>query len=151
MAVSLRNFIDEMEHFGGQEWLAFLNRRTGELLSTSEEDRRAAEDEDDEAPEWQRERLPKIREAMSSDDWLTLPDKFELDEYRIMECFCGTVGDEVLRADLLDTIGGRGTFGRWKNMVHRHKLLDQWYQFRDQALREFAVGWLEANQIPYQD
>jgi hypothetical protein len=83
--------------------------------------------------------------------FLALPDKFELDEYRIMERFCATVGDEVLRADLLDTIGGRGTFGRWKNMLHRHKLLDQWYRFRDQAVREFASAWLEANQIPYQD
>jgi hypothetical protein len=130
----------------------FLHRHTAELLTATEDDLAAAEDEDDgDVPEWQQEILPKIREALCSDDWLSLPSKFDLDEYGIMEDFCGTVPDKTLRGDLLDTIGGRGTFGRFKSMIHRHNLQDRWYQFRDQALREIAVQWLRANGIPYRD
>jgi hypothetical protein len=150
-AVSLRDFVNEMDTFD-DEWRVFLNRRTGEFLTTSPEDRAAVEGEDDaDLSTEERELLPKVREAMSSDDWLLLPSKFELNEYRIMERFCGTIADATLSADLRDTIGGRGTFGRFKNMVHRHNLQEAWYRFRDEALREIAVEWLEAHTIPYRD
>lgn len=82
---------------------------------------------------------------------MELPSKFELNEYGIMERFCATVADETLAADLLDTIGGRGTFGRFKSMLHRHHLQDDWYRFRDEALREIARQWLEAHEIPYRE
>lgn len=150
LPVSLRKFVAEMDLFG--EGRAFLSRRTGEILAATDDDLAAAEGEDDaDVPEWQQEVLPKIREALTSDDWLALPSKFDLDEYGIMEDFCRTVADATLRGDLLDTIGGRGTFGRFKNMLHRHNLQDRWYQFRDDALREIAVQWLRAHEIPYSE
>lgn len=150
LPLSLREFINEMAMYG--DGRVFLNRRTGELLAATEDDLAAADDEDDDGvPEWQQEVLPKIREALLSDDWLSLPSKYELDEYRIMEDFCGTIPDDILRGDLLDTIGGRGTFGRFKSMVHRHNLQDRWYQFRDDAFREIAVQWLQVHDIPYRE
>jgi hypothetical protein len=137
-----------MDTFG--ECRVFLNRRTGEFLPVTDDDVSAADEEDDEyVPEWQRDVLPKIREALRSDEWLSLPSKFELDEYRIMEDFCGTISNGILRGDLLDTIGGPGTFGRFKSMVHRHNLQDRWYPFRENAFREIAVQWLRAHDIPY--
>jgi hypothetical protein len=61
------------------------------------------------------------------------------------------LADETLREDLLDTIGGRGTFGRFKNMVHRHNIHEDWYRFRDEALKRIAVAWLEAHDISYKE
>jgi hypothetical protein len=149
LPVSLREFVGELDTFDDQ-WRVYLNCRTGEFLTTTDEDRAAAEAEEDAyIPEWQREVLPKIVEALTSDDWLELPSKYELNEYDIMERFCCSLTDEILRDDLLDTIGGRGTFGRFKNMIHRHNLQDRWYKFRDESLRQIAVTWLEANGIPY--
>jgi hypothetical protein len=149
--VSLREFVSEMESFS-DEHIVYLNRLTGEFLGTTDEERAAVEDEEDEdLPEWQRELLPKIREALSSDDWLELPSKFDIDEYAIMRGFCATLGDETLSQDLLDTIGGRGTFGRFKNMVHRHNIHDNWYRFREEAFKKIAIDWLEAHEIPYRE
>ena len=151
LPVSLKEFVDEMDTFG-HDFDVYLNRRTGEFVTASADDRAAAEgDEDDDLPDWQRAVLPKVRAALSSDDWLALPSKHDLDEYDIMRRFCSSLSDEVLRDDLLDTIGGRGTFGRFKGMAARHGLLDDWYRFREQALRQFAVGWLEAHAIPYRE
>ncbi len=147
--VSLREFVGELA-LSGDTCRVFLNRRTGEFRPVTDDDISAVEDRDEEdIPAWQREILPKIREALESDDWLQLPSKWDLNEYGIMEEFCGTIADETLRGDLLDTIGGRGTFGRFKNMVHRHNLQERWYAFRDAALRRFAVEWLELKGIPY--
>ena len=147
--VSLREFVNEMESFS-DEHVVYLNRRTGEFLGATEEERAAVEDEEDEdLPEWQSELVPKIREALSSDDWLELPLKFDIDEYAIMRGFCATLADETLSKDLLDTIGGRGTFGRFKNMVHRHNIHENWYRFREEALKKIAIDWLEAHEIAY--
>jgi len=150
LPVSLREFVNEMDMFGDGH--VFLHRGTGEFLTATEDDLAAADHEDDDfVPEWQKEVLPRIREALTSDYWLSLPSKFDLDEYRIMRDFCCTISDEILREDLLDTIGGRGTFGRFKSMIHRHNLQERWYKFQDDAMRQIAVQWLEAHEIPYGD
>ena len=149
--VSLREFVGELDMFS-DECHVFLNRHTGEFLGATEEDIAAAEDKDDEdIPAWQKDVLPKIREAVASDDWLPLPSKWDLNEYGIMEDFCGTIADRTLRGDLLDTVGGRGTFGRFKNMIHRHNLQERWFEFRDTALRRFAVDWLQEHGIAYRE
>jgi hypothetical protein len=151
LPVSLHQFVNELDA-PVDDCHVYLNRKTGEFLPIGPDDEFAADAEDEEdVPEWQRESLPKIREAMTSDDWLELPDKFAIDEYRIMERFAGTLDDAIFRADLLDTIGGRGNFGRFKNMLHRRGRLDDWYRFREKAYRKIAIDWLEANGIPFQD
>jgi hypothetical protein len=103
----------------------------------------------DDLPDWQAERLPKVREVLGSEDFLPLPSKFDVDEYHIMERFCRQVPDEKIRGDLLFAIRGQGAFGRFKTLVHHCGLVEQWYAFRDGALEDIAAEWLEANGIGY--
>jgi hypothetical protein len=61
---------------------------TGEIVTVTDEDRHLVEDGDldeDDLPEWQRESLPKVREALESGDFLALPDQFGIHEWAIME------------------------------------------------------------------
>ena len=152
--VSLRAFVNEMEVFS-ETCHVFLNRATGEFVGLTDEYLSAAEEgdeedeEDEDPPNWEDKLKLKAKEVMSSDDWLELPDKNEIDEYRIMRDFCGNIEDTTLAQDLYDTIGGRGTFGRWKGMLARHGLLDGWYRFRTEALTVIAKGWLEAHKVPF--
>src|ERR1700735_3517087 len=99
IVVSLREFVDHMDA-GGDEISVCLNRRTGEFLEMTDEEIAAAESDDpaddERLPDWQRELLPLVREAISSDDWLALPSKFDLDEYRIMDAFCSSREDDAL-------------------------------------------------------
>ena len=154
IVVSLREFVDHMD-VGNDEISAYVNRCTGEYLGMTDEDIAAAENDDpagDESlPDWQRELMPKIREAISSDDWLALPSKFDFDEYRIMEEFCSSREDEALRNDLLGSIHGSGAFRRFKDSVKRRGIDKDWYQFRDEALRQMAVNWLDDNTIKYSE
>jgi hypothetical protein len=72
---------------------------TGEIVTVTDEDRHLVEDEDlDEAelPEWQRESLPKVREVLASGDFVSLPNKFEIHEWAIMEHFSS--GSRVARS-----------------------------------------------------
>jgi hypothetical protein len=48
----------------------------------------ASSEELAEGPEWEQEMIAKATEVLDSADYLQLPGKFELHEWRIMEKFC---------------------------------------------------------------
>ncbi len=151
ISVKLRDVAEQMEMLG-DESAVYLNKRTGEFVTVTEEDRRALEEPEDSVivPAWQRELLPKIREALDSDDYLALPDKFEIHEWSIMERFAASVDDEGCSEALSDAIHGSGAFRRFKDTICRLGVEDDWYRFRDRALEEIAAGWLEENGIPFE-
>ena len=136
------------------EVTAYINKKTGELYSVTEEVASIAEHGNESAefiPEWQRETLPKVREVLESGDFVLLPDKFEIHEYSIMERFCLSLSDEGLQDELLNAIRGSGAFRRFKDAIYRKDIQDDWYRFRDQALKRIAIDFLEAEGIPWQD
>jgi hypothetical protein len=150
VVVSLHDVVEAMDVLG-EEWTAYLNRKTGELVTVTEEERRLVEEEDgpEGVPDWQAEMLPKVREVLESEDFLALPGKFEIHEYRIMERFCLEFEDAGVREVLLRAIRGRGAFRRFKDVLHERGIAEAWYAYREQALEEIAVGWLEANGVAY--
>ena len=151
--VSLQSVVNEMDVLD-EEWTAYINKKTGELVTVTEEEANIidAGGEDDEfIPDWQREILPKVREVLESDDFVALPDKFEIHEYSIMERFCLSLSDEELQDQLLHAIRGSGAFRRFKNAIYRKEIQDDWYRFRDQALKRIAIDFLESEGIAWQD
>ena len=75
MVVALKDVVDAMD-LPNDEWTSYLNSKTGEIVTVTDEDRDLAEDEDlDEMdlPQWQRESLPKVRQALESEEFLPLP------------------------------------------------------------------------------
>ena len=150
LTVSLSAVAAEMD-LPNDDWTAYINRRTGELVTVTDEEARAVEDAagDDDLPDWQAEHLPKVREVLASDDFLPLPSRFDINEYRIMERFCHQVTDARVRDDLVRAIQGSGAFGRFKTLAQHCGVIDEWHSFRDRALEEIAAEWLEANGIGY--
>ena len=150
VVVSLHDVVAGME-LPNDAWTAYLNRRTGELVTVTDEDQRlvGAEEVPEDLPEWQREMLPKVREALESDDFLALPGKFEIHEYRIIERFSLGVEDAEVREALLQAIRGRGAFRRFKEVIHERGVAEAWYAHRQQALEDIAIDWLEANGVAY--
>jgi len=133
------------------EWHAYINRRTGEVIGFSDEEASLAEEDVPQAEDWQQALLPKIREALTSDDYVRLPGKYEFHEYQVMERFCLQLHDKRLRDELLDAIRGRGAFRRFKAEIYRAGVEDDWYAFRDRAIRDLAVEFLDAEGIPYRE
>ncbi|MCX5815223.1 MAG: UPF0158 family protein [Proteobacteria bacterium] len=150
VAVSLKDIVDEMDVLS-DEFSAFLNKKTGELVTLNSEDLSVAEDDDDidGYPEWQQEMIIKAREVVSSDEYLPLPSKFDIHEYNIIENFCYSVKDDKIRKDLLYKIKGGGAFHRFKDAIHVHGIEEERYRFRQEELEKVAIDWLEANQISY--
>lgn len=151
--VSLQAVVDEMDVFG-DEMTAYINKKTGELFTVGDEEARVIEDgnEDDELiPDWQKEILPKVRDVLESSDFVPLPDKFEIHEYSIMERFCLSMEDDDLQEELLNAIRGRGAFRCFKEIIHRREIQDDWYSYRNDALKRIAADFLEAEEIAFVD
>jgi len=151
--VSLQSVVNEMDVLS-DEMTAYINKKTGELFTVSEEEASIIEEgneADEFIPEWQREILPKVREVLESDDFVALPDKFEIHEYSIMERFCLSLADDGLQDELLHAIRGSGAFRRFKDAIHRKGIQDDWCSFRDETLKRIATDFLESEGITYLD
>ncbi len=150
MEVSLREVVDHL-HMLSDESSAYLNTKNGEMVLLSDEEMSAAEEHEElgDYLEWQRERIQKAREVQDSDDYLELPTKFDIHEYRIVEEFCLTRKPPQLRDHLLRRIRGGGAFGRFKRAVYSLEIEKEWYRFRDAEYERIAVDWLEVSGISY--
>ena len=151
-AVSLREIVDHLS-FTLDEYLTYLNKETGVVVTVSKEELAYAEQEDDvqELPGWQREALEEASAILGSDDYIALPGQFDIHEYTIVQDFCTSIADDEMRSLLLDKIHGAGAFRRFKDAVHQFGLAEDWYRFRDRALKEIAIDWLETNHVAYTD
>jgi Uncharacterised protein family (UPF0158) len=149
--VSLNDVTEQMD-LTTDEATAYINRKTGELITLTHEEFALAEDPDEaeSAPQWQKELLPKAREVLASEDYIPLPSKFEIHEWSIMERFARSLTDAAVSDELDAALHGRQAFRRFKDAVHRLGIVDEWYRFRDVALEEITIEFLEAHGIAYQ-
>jgi hypothetical protein len=150
IAVKLKDIVDEIS-FIPEEASSYLNAKTGEVITVTDEELRAAENEEplEDFPEWQHDAIRIAGEILETDDYLPLPTKFDIHEYSIMERFCRSVEDDDICEDLCNAIRGRGAFRYFKDKIHEYGIADDWYKYRDDALREIAIVWCEENGISY--
>ena len=150
LPVNLKDIIEGLE-FQSDEGSSHLNTATGEVVYVTEEELRAAEEEEplNHFPEWQHDAIRIAKDIVETDHYLQLPDRFEIHEYSIMERFCLSIDDEDMRDDLCDAIRGRGAFRRCKDRMQLYGMAEEWYRYRDAALREIVIAWCEAHEIPY--
>jgi len=129
---------------------AFVNRETGEILACTEEGIRMAEAHQDEAaPQWMQEQLPKIRKALQGDPWPELPSKFDIHEWEIMGRFADQQPREKVGQELHAAIRGAGAFRRFREAPSCFRIADEWYSFRDRQCEDVAREWLAENGLHF--
>ena len=150
--VKLKDIIEGLE-FLTEEGTSYLNTTTGEVVYVTTEELRAAEEEQplEDFPEWQHDAIRIAGEIIETEHYLPLPDRFEMHAYQRMERCCLSVDDEDMWGDLCDAIRGRGAFRRFKDRVQVYGMAEEWYRYRDAALREIARAWCEAHGIASTD
>ena len=148
--VKLNNVIEALETTG-EEHEHYLDRSTGEIVLITNEEMEAAEEDEpiSEFPDWQREAILKAREILKSENFVELPDQFDIHEYKIMEDFCLIFEDRRVGEELHRLIKGSGAFRRFKNAIYSMGADKAWYQFRQAEIEKIAIQWLEERQIPY--
>ena len=150
LRVKLSDIVEGLE-FQSDERSSFLNLTTGEVVAITDQELRAAEHDEplEDFPEWQHDAIRIARDIIETEHYLPLPDRFEMHEYQIMERFCLSVDNEDMRDDLCDAIRGRGAFRRFKDRIQVYGIAEDWYRYRDDALREMAITWCEEHGVVY--
>ena len=81
------------------------------------------------------------------DDYIDLPDSYDINEYRMMEKFVYSLPRGKNQTILYNAIQGRGAFRRFKDKLHEIGMANDWYKYRDQQYKEIALEWCEENNI----
>ncbi len=146
VVVSLVEMISEMAEVVDNH-TAFLNRKTGELLTMNDQQRALFENSQQvhDLAEGQH----AVREAMESGDLLELPSKFEHHEYSIVERFCESINEPRQKRKLLKAIRGKRAFRDFQKVLGKLGIEQRWLGFRNRELEELAVAWLDQNEIAY--
>lgn len=127
---------------------AYLHRPTGSIVTVSDEAVASAAAGQGEEAGVDDSELEDARDLLThGDDYVQLPDRFEIDEYRLMERFARSVTDPFACTDLLQALRGRGAFRRFKETVRRHGLSANWYGSRDHGYEEVARAWCDEHKI----
>jgi len=154
--VKLKDIIDSLD-VQMDEIRSYLNTETGEIITLSTEELDIAEESEGEVdfseyPDWQRDAINEaidVLNNLNTHKYIELPDRWEINEYGIIESFCYSVNDEKIQNVLFSVIRGSGAFRRFKDIIHIYNIQDSWYQYRYEALRKIAIEWCKENDITF--
>lgn len=149
--VKLDEIIDGLES-QSDESRSFLNKKTGEIVLITDEELNAAEENEpiEDFPDWQQDPVRIAKEIIAeTGDYISLPTKFDIDEYRVMERFCLSMDDPEMSDLLYSLIKGSGAFRRFKDAIYRYGIEDEWHSYRNNALKEIAIEWCREHGIEF--
>lgn len=152
LPVSLRNILTEVEAMQ-DGWSIYINRKTGELMTITDREARLAlnEEQASELADWLMEDfLPKVKEVVTSEDYVVLPNKSGY-EFSAMERYCNAVDDPKFRETLLNVIRGQEAAERFSDLIQSRGTQEEWEQFRKEAMRDITMDFLESHGIRYAD
>ncbi|TVP86176.1 MAG: hypothetical protein EA344_03865 [Alkalicoccus sp.] len=145
----LQDIIEGMD-FQFDEWRTFLNLETGEVIGMHEDLLWQAEENEPESEDWEEDLGIAWDVIMNPDKYTELPDRFEINEYNMMEDFC-FLQEGNNQEKLLSSIRGRGAFRRFKDLVIGLGIEQEWYDYRDSCYRQIAIRFCERNNMPYEE
>jgi hypothetical protein len=140
-----------------EEFRTYFDRKTGTLVSVESIMLSSLEDGEEENPDdfsdWLKEEYETAREIVADDSgrFIPPPDKYEFHEYRVMEEFIRSIEDEKAANQLWRAIDGRGAFRYFKDTLHRLGIQQLWYDYLEEAQREFLIEWAEENGVVIED
>jgi len=154
--VKLSELIEALE-FDFEEIRTFVDLENGCVVMVQRSVLSDVEEGDEvvlsDVPDWQKDEV-EIARAIVADAgkrFVAPPDKYDFHEYRQMERFIGTVRNSGAADQLSQAIRGKGAFRYFKDTADRLGLLNQWFQYRNDAMKDFVVEWAADNNVPYED
>jgi len=152
MKVKIDDIIDAVD-FDNDMSGSFLNTKTDQVFMFTDEELHAAQRDEDlsDSAEWYCEAVVRAKHYLENpDDYLSLPEKYDFNEYRIIEKFIARVIVAKQSEMLFQSIHGKGAFRRFKAVLEKLGLTDEWYKYRGQKLREFVEFWCRENKIDFE-
>ena len=136
-AVYLEDIADAFEECM-DGWAQFLDTRTGEIVALSEDPYMACE-EDQEL--WE--------EIDETEDYVRLPNQYELHEKSIMEKFAYEIGNQRVSEVLFDALRRRRPYRCFKDKINDLGISQIYYDYRNRTYINIAEEWCRNHHVPY--
>lgn len=134
MKVKLTDVIDALEFINSEmDFSVYYNDKTSEFIYINDYSDMTNEEKED-----------------IYDNCISLPTKYSIDEYKMMEDFIDTIIDAQIYNQLLISINGKGAFRRFKDTCISYGIIDNWYKFRDSKYKDIAIEWCNENNIEFE-
>lgn len=152
--IKLQELVEEMD-MQMDECTVFVDKKAGKLISISDEIMRKADEEELDPKDfldWQRDEVEAGNELMeNSNAYLHIPSKFDIHEYSIMEEFAASREPSQVSDQLSNAIRGSGAFRRFKDKLYDLGIVEEWYKYKDERLKQIAREWCEHNGVEYEE
>jgi hypothetical protein len=137
----------------------YFDRKTGEVVAVDRSLLSALEEEDEDTAadlsEWGKKEIDLARAIFDEEGvgerFIQPPDKNDFHEYRQMERFIATVTSSRAAEELYRAIKGKGAFRYFKDTLDRLGLREQWFAFRDAAMKKFVLQWAQDNEVTLEE
>jgi len=152
LKADMKMIANAMEDVARMDMDYYLDKETGEVIITSEETFRYAEEEDEDKireglPDWQKEDIKLAKDILfkNPDRYICIPERPSYEGYNLMVEFAEKVEDELLREKLSIALDGKGAFRRFKNVIADYPdYREKWFKFRDERLNKKVIEWLNS-------
>lgn len=139
MTIDLDDIIDAIQN-GNRSREYYLNTKTGDIILR-----------DEAFPVYE---LRDIDDELDKyyDNILLLPTSRDAGEVRMMRQFTRELPEGQAKEALNTALnGGAGLFKRFRTVLGNYSLLDNWYEFEDDAYTQFAREWCEENEVAFEE
>ena len=83
----------------------------------------------------------------NNEDYVFLPNKYEINDYRFMAKFSYTRAKKKHRIRLMDALGDRPSMLLFRRIIKELKLEQEWKTFKREEYLSIALDWCERNAI----
>ena len=134
--LKLSDFIYAFQMIGNEDM--WMNIKTGEVYSRIDFEVNEMNEDD-------------IDELLYRDEIVGLPTQYELNEYKDMLSFVGTLTNESMKNKLYYALNGKNAYRKFKDEIYYLGIRQQWFIYRDECLKKKVIEWLEYKEIDYID
>lgn len=78
-------------------------------------------------------------------------DFFTKNDYDIMQDFIDEVKETKVKEELYSVTRGKGAFSRFRYVLEKNNIIDDWYKYRANKYKKIAKEWCFDNNIEFEE
>ena len=90
-------------------------------------------------------------EEVNEGRYYYLPSSYIFHDSELIEDYIAGIKNENIQEELEEAFYGKGKFRRFKDILNKYKIENDYYTFREEYLRNMAKEWCKKNAIEYNE
>lgn len=150
LKVNLSDVIECIE-FEGELLQHYYNKNTGIIIYIEDSNTATYKADDihnlDRFEDWEKELIFSINDFRENpSDYIQLPSHEDINEYGMMIEFFNNIGNKELKNKILNN---KDSFRELRQSIENEGVINEWYDYREDAERNLAIKWCNDNNIVY--